>query len=439
MSLETISIRTEGLGDSTHIAFFDEVAIVVDPQRDIDRFQSVLESRDADVRFVLETHIHNDYVSGGRDLAKKTGAELVMPAGAAPVFRHRPAFHHEDIELGDLVLRPIHTPGHTPEHTSYLLLTEGRPRAVFSGGSLLVGSAGRTDLLSDDRAESLARLQYSSVNRLADLPDSVDLLPTHGAGSFCTTSRAGRSTSTIGEEKRSNPVLAYEDEDGFVKGQLSGLVPYPTYYREMGPINLVGLPEPSFDLAELDRIPDGVTVIDGRPVRDFATGHRPGAIGIELTSSFATWVGWLTEHGTPIALVLNSHQDSEEAARQLARIGYDDIRGVVRTPDSVEESFRTVDLATFAHATDEGAQILDARAPDEWERGTIDGSILAYVPDLADGTPEELRESQPVWIACASGQRAGIAASLLQGRGFEPIVLVDAGVPDVLRVASNPR
>jgi len=439
VSLETISIRTEGLGDSTHIAFFDEVAIVVDPQRDIDRFQSVLESRDADVRFVLETHIHNDYVSGGRDLAKKTGAELVMPAGAAPVFRHRPAFHHEDIELGDLVLRPIHTPGHTPEHTSYLLLTEGRPRAVFSGGSLLVGSAGRTDLLSDDRAESLARLQYSSVNRLADLPDSVDLLPTHGAGSFCTTSRAGRSTSTIGEEKRSNPVLAYEDEDGFVKGQLSGLVPYPTYYREMGPINLVGLPEPSFDLAELDRIPDGVTVIDGRPVRDFATGHRPGAIGIELTSSFATWVGWLTEHGTPIALVLNSDQDSEEAARQLARIGYDDIRGVVRTPDSVEESFRTVDLATFAHATDEGAQILDARAPDEWERGTIDGSILAYVPDLADGTPEELRESQPVWIACASGQRAGIAASLLQGRGFEPIVLVDAGVPDVLRVASNPR
>jgi len=440
VSLEIISIRTDGLGDSTHVAFFGGVAIVVDPQRDIDRFESLLESRDAEVRLVLDTHVHNDYVSGGRDLARKTGAELVMPAGAAPVFRHRPAFHHEDIDLGDdLALRPIHTPGHTPEHTSYLLLTEGRPRAVFSGGSLLVGSAGRTDLLGDDRAESLARLQYSSINRLAALPDPVDLLPTHGAGSFCTTSRAGRSTSTIGEEKRSNPVLAYEDEDGFVKGQLSGLVPYPSYYREMGPINLVGLPEPSFGLPELDRIPDGVTVIDGRPVRDFGAGHRPGAIGIELTSSFATWVGWLTEHGTPLALILNPDQDSEEAARQLARIGYDDIRGVVRAPHSVEESFQTVDLATFARATGEGAQILDTRAPDEWERGTIDGSILAYVPDLAAGTPDELRESQPVWIACASGQRAGTAASLLQRRGFEPIVLVDAGVTDVLRMASNSR
>ncbi|MGH3650201.1 MAG: MBL fold metallo-hydrolase, partial [Acidimicrobiia bacterium] len=236
MRIETI--RTEGLGDSTHVLVRDGVGVVVDPQRDIDRFEVVLARIGADLRLVIETHLHNDYVSGGRDLARKTGAELVMPAGAAPVFGHRPAFHHEDIDLGSFAIRPIHTPGHTPEHASYLVIVEGKERAVFSGGSLLVGSAGRTDLLGDDRAETLARLQYGSVNRLADLPETVELYPTHGAGSFCTTTAAGNLTSTIGVERKTNRVLSYESEDAFVKGQLTGLVPYPSYYRHIGPLNL---------------------------------------------------------------------------------------------------------------------------------------------------------------------------------------------------------
>lgn len=436
MRVETV--RTEGLGDSTYILIHDGLAVVVDPQRDIDRFERVLDDEDADLRMVIETHLHNDYVSGGLAMSRKTGAELLMPAGAAPVFRHRPAFHHEDIDLGSLTIRPIHTPGHTPEHTSYLVVFEGREQALFSGGCLLVGTAGRTDLLGEERAESLARLQYGSVVRLADLPDQVDLFPTHGAGSFCTSSGAGDVTSTIGAEKKTNPVLLYEDEEAFVKGQLANLVPYPAYYRHMGPMNVRGVDEADLSVPEIETIPQDVTVVDARPMERYAAGHLPGALGIELRDSFGTWVGWLTEHNTPLVLVMDSDQDTEEAMRQLARIGYDDVRGVVRHPAGDGVAFEVVDVRQFADAARSGAQILDVRAPDEWvEEGSIEGSILSYVPDVARETPAGLTEDEPVWVLCGSGYRATIAAGILQDRGFDPVVLIEGGAADVLGQTSE--
>jgi len=433
------TIRTEGLGDSTHILIHDGIAVVVDPQRDLDRFESVLNAEGADPRMVIETHLHNDYVSGGLAMSRRTGAELLMPAGAAPVFRHRPAFHHEDIDLGPLLIRPIHTPGHTPEHTSYVVVFEGQERAVFSGGSLLVGSAGRTDLLGEERAESLARLQYGSVFRLADLPNQVELYPTHGAGSFCTSSGAGEVTSTIGAEKQTNPVLLYKDEDTFVKGELANLVPYPAYYRYMGPMNIRGVDEADLSVPVIDTIPDGVTVVDARPMERYAAGHLPGALGIELRDSFGTWVGWLTEHNTPLVLVMDTDQDTEEAMRQLVRIGYDDVRGVLRHPaDEIAVSFEVVDVRQFAEAATSGAQILDVRAPNEWvEEGTIEGAFLSYVPDVALETPSGLRDDEPVWVLCGSGYRATIAAGMLQDRGFEPVALINGGATDVLRQTSN--
>lgn len=437
MSLRVETIRTHGLGDSTFVLIHDGLALVVDPQRDIDRFEEALDHAGAQLRAVLETHVHNDYVSGGRDLSMKTGAELIMPAGAAPAFRYRPAFHHEDIGLGPLVVRPIHTPGHTPEHTSYVVLIEGRPQAVFSGGSLLVGSAGRTDLLGEDRAETLARLQYGSVNRLAELPGEVDLYPTHGAGSFCTTAGAGGAASTIGTEKRSSPVLAYEDEDAFVKGQLSGLVPYPSYYRYMAPINLTGRDRPDMDVPLVDSIPPNVTVIDARPRHRYASGHVENVWGIELRDSFGTWVGWLTEHNIPLVLILDEDQDEDEAVRQLIRIGYDDIRGIARNPAEGTVSYRTVDTAEFAEAAASGAQVLDVRAPQEWEDGVIEGSVLCYVPDLALQTPAELDSTRPVWVVCGTGYRASIAAGILQERGFAAVALIDEGATEVIDYTSK--
>lgn len=437
MTVQIHAVRTPGLGDTTYILIHDSLAVVVDPQRDIDRFQSVLDEAGSDLRLVLETHVHNDYVSGGHDLATAAGAELIMPAGAAPVFRHRPAFHREPIAVGDLRILPLHTPGHTPEHTSYVVSVENDDFAVFSGGSLLVGAAGRTDLLGEDRAESLARLQFGSVNRLAELADEVDLYPTHGEGSFCATTGAGTYSSTIGAEKGANPVLAYEDEDAFVAGQLSGLPPYPSYYRHMGSLNLTGLGPPQLDVPVLNEIPDDVTVIDARPRQDFAAGHLPGSLGVELVDSFGTWIGWITEQNAPLVVVLNEDQEASEALRQLVRIGYDDMRGFLRADEGYDVAYRTVNVAELVEATADGEQVLDVRAPNEWEDGIIPGSIRAYVPELNVNTPPELDSDRPVWLVCGTGFRATIAASIIQNRGFEPIVLADAGVQDVLTAMAD--
>lgn len=439
VGLRVIAIRTEGLGNSSYLLTHNGIGILVDLQRDIDRFERLIEAEDIEPRLVLETHLHNDYVSGGPALSKKTGAELVVPAAAAPVYGHRSAFHREDIELGDLVIRPLHTPGHTPEHTSYLVLIEGVEHAVFTGGSLLVGSAGRTDLAGPERAESLTRLQYRSVNRLARLPGQVDLYPTHGEGSFCTTSATPtETTSTIGAERRSNPVLVHQDEEAFTKAQLNALPRYPSYYRHMGRANLVMNEEfnprrlPVLEPQDLKDMSDEMTIVDARPRSDVAAGHIPGSVAVELGPSFGTWVGWLCPFEGPLVLVANPDQDLDDAQRQLGRIGFDDIRGVIRDPSDAELiSYRTASLTEFAAAVNVGAQILDVRAPEEWEHGYMDGSTLRYLPDLVHDRSGFV-PGEEVWVACASGYRASIAGSLLTAHGFDPVVLVHGGVADVM-------
>lgn len=436
-------IRTEGLGDSTYVVIHDGVAVVVDPQRDIHRFLAIIDLHGVDVRFVLETHLHNDYVSGGRELAALTGAELVLPAGAAPAYRHRPAFHEELLDAGTFAIRPLHTPGHTPEHTSYVAVVDGLPHSVFSGGSLLVRSAGRTDLLGEERSDTLARLQYGSVNRLAALGDEVGLMPTHGEGSFCTASGAGKTTSTVGEERRLNPVLAYADEDAFVAGQLSGLGPYPDYYAYMGPMNLAGpvpmrtgiTPRLVLGDASTDVALGGATVIDIRPRTAFAAGHLPGAIGIEMSDQVGVWTGWLRPPSTPLVLVAAADQDIEEAVIQLGRIGFDDVRGVITdlsaAADLVSHDVMSPDefAATVAAGVD--GVILDVRQPDEREGGTVPGAVTIHAPDvIAD--PSLLGPPSDVWVLCGSGFRASMVAGPLAAAGHRPHVISPGGVVGVL-------
>lgn len=439
MKIETV--RTEGLGDSTYILAHNGLGLVVDPQRDIDRFTFVVDTLGIEVRWVFETHLHNDYVSGARDLATALDAELVLPAGAAPVYRHRPAFHGEELASDGISIRPLHTPGHTPEHVSYLVIIDGREEAVFSGGSLLVGSSGRSDLLGTERAETLARLQYQSVNRLAGLPDPVGLYPTHGAGSFCTASKAARETSTIGDEKRSNPVLQHTDAASFVAAQLSGLVPFPAYYRFMGPTNLEGRPAPDLTLPPVmsrdrfDELDESVTVIDARPKAAFAAGHIPGSLGMELRDDFAVWVGWVTEFNSPLLLVLDDDQSVDEAQRQLARIGYDRIVGVVTDLPAWDielSSFPIHGVESFTARMAEDVPVLDVRAPNEWESGVIEGSHRMYAPDLAGAPPPGIDRDRPVLVGCETGYRASLSASLLQRRGYQPEVLIGVGIPEVI-------
>ena len=440
--MEITTVRTSGLGDSTFVLVHDGQAIVVDPQRDIDRFLSVLEPTGAELRYVLETHIHNDYVSGGKELAAATGAEIVLPAAGAVKFDHLPAFHKEPIECGDWSVVPIHTPGHTPEHLSYLVVVEGEPVAVFSGGSLLVGSAGRPDLLGMDRARTLAHLQYISVNRLAALPDDVGLYPTHGAGSFCTATVAGAHTSTVGQERLTNPVLQYPDLESFISGQLAGLQPFPRYYAFMGPTNLAGpAPLPDVSLPELAVGDIGsTTVVDIRPAERFAAGHLPGSVGIPFGDQVGVWAGWVLPFDSEIVLVADRQQDVAEVHRQFTRIGFDRVIGVVfELPDQDSlASYEAVRLPEFLRRLRDGdiKQVIDVRAPDEWEAGHIDGSIYSYVPDLYDNTGV-VDPNRTAWLVCGTGHRGTIAAAALERDGLRPGVLVGHGVSEVMARGSG--
>jgi glyoxylase-like metal-dependent hydrolase (beta-lactamase superfamily II)/rhodanese-related sulfurtransferase len=446
--MEVVPFRTPGLGDTSYLLTHDGTGVLVDPQRDIDRFLDAAAERDVALRFVVDTHLHNDYVSGAEQAALRTGAELVLPAAAAPAYPHTPAFHMEDIK-GDkgLTLRPIHTPGHTPEHTSYLVLIDGEPVAVFSGGSMLVAAAGRPDLLGPERAGTLARLQYRSLHRLAELPRDVLLLPTHGEGSFCTVTGAGRHTSTIGEEIDTNPLLSLPSADEFAEELMGAPQPIPAFYQYMGPANVRGVPPmPAVDVpvlkaADLAGLPEETQVVDIRPRATMAAGFVPGSTGIELADDFGSWTGWLLPYGAPIALVAEPGQDVAAAVTQLAQIGIDGVVGVVTDLTGVQTaSFQVADLGTVAElARRPDAQVLDVRMPSEHEAVALPGAAWRFLPDLfTEGVPAELDPGRPVLVACGSGRRAAIAATALHRAGFTPVVLTGAGVAELAAALPDP-
>jgi len=439
--MEILPFRTPGLGDQTYLLIHDGAGVLVDPQRDINRFLAAVDERGVDLRFVLETHLHNDYVSGAEEAARRTGAELVMPAAAAPAYRHTPAFHLEELGGNGLTVRPIHTPGHTPEHTSYLVLIDGEPVALFSGGSLLVGSAGRPDLLGPARARTLARLQYQSLHRLAGLPRSVELLPTHGEGSFCTASGAGTYTSTVGKEVDTNPLLEIPDAETFADHLLAAPMPIPAFYRHMGLANTLGVPPmperrlPEVSAADLDGIGEDVHVVDIRPRASQAAGLLPGSTAIELSDDFGSWAGWLVPYNAPIVLVAERDQDVDQAVTQLAQIGVDSVRGVIHDiPKESVTSFEILELQEFRSRLDGGgSQLLDVRMPSERVSVRMDGAIERFAADLfTEGLPPGLDRDRPVLVACASGRRATIVASLLVREGFRPVVLDKAGVAELV-------
>jgi glyoxylase-like metal-dependent hydrolase (beta-lactamase superfamily II)/rhodanese-related sulfurtransferase len=439
--MEIRALRTPGLGDTSYVMAEHGVGVVVDPQRDIGRFLDAAEGLGVQVHYVLETHLHNDYLSGGRELAKRTGAQLILPAGAGAAFTYVPAFHLEEFGEGRLRLRPLHTPGHTPEHVSYLALVDGEEVAVFSGGSLLVGSAGRTDLLGTKRASQLARLQFQSLQRLSALGDEVQLYPTHGAGSFCSAGPSGPATSTIGAEKRTSPVLQYTDADQFVSAQLGSLDPYPRYYAHMGPANLMG-PTPmsatstgsELAVEEVVSLLGEVQIVDARPKQDYAQGHIPSAWGIELSEDFVTWAGWLLPFDSPLVLVLNDDQDADEAVTGLARIGFDRVKGVLRGMDEWIESGRevashqTITARQFVELNEADLQVLDVRSPSEWREDHLEDSLHCYLPDLVATIPPGLDRSRPIYVGCTTGHRASTAAGLLAQAGYQPVGMVGASL-----------
>ena len=380
-----------GLGDRSYLVIEGDRAVMIDPQRDIEPYLEMAERHGAAVTHVLETHVHNDYISGGPELARRSDATLVLPAGSGAAYRHREAPDGAILDAGGLQVHALHTPGHTLEHTSYLLRDGRGSSLLFSGGSLLSGSAGRTDLAGAALTDRLTAHQFSSVRRLADLDPDTILFPTHGAGSFCTASGPmGSGFSTIGHECRTNPALVDAEPMAFARRQLDGLLRYPAYYAGMAPINRAG-PKPLGTLIAPPAITPtqlaafraaGIAVVDGRPRAAFAASHVPGAINIELDDSFATYVGWLLPVDAPLALVLDPGQDALEAVRQLARIGFDGVRGVLRGLDGWASAgrptgrFLRAGIAGLRAALDSPTppRVLDVRQPAEWRNGVITGS-----------------------------------------------------------------
>lgn len=447
MDLEVFA--TPGLGDNSYLVRSGDEAVVVDPQRDAWRFLATAENLGVRVRAVLETHVHNDYVSGAHEIRSATGASLVMPARGGYGFPFEAAEDGHELTIGDLRLVALATPGHTPEHLSWLAYRAGSdaPDAVFTGGSLLVGSAGRTDLLGPEFTEELTRAQYESLAKLAALGDDVAVLPTHGAGSFCVAAMpTTRSTSTVAEERRRNLLVRAADYQEFVTELRGELMAYPSYYAHMAPINRAGahvlgrLPDtPAVDATAVEAAArHGAWVVDGRDRESFAAGHIPGSVNIELNSGFAGYVGWVLPFDAPVVLVLPDPVDESlaEALTQLVRIGWTAVEGYL---DGGFEAWRkhgggvssydvvTADDLCELHQRGERPYVLDVRQELEWGWGTVPDSRLVFVADL----PRELAtlpRDEPVWVICSNGHRAAIAASLLDREGITPKLIGIGGV-----------
>ncbi|MGZ4446642.1 MAG: MBL fold metallo-hydrolase [Nocardioides sp.] len=438
--LTVVPIETPTLGDRSYLVHDGEVARVVDPQRDIDRVVALLEQHGVRLTHVFETHVHNDYVTGGLALARRTGAAYLVNGADDVAFERTPLADGDVVEVGDRMrVTALATPGHTFTHLSYALTDGGTDLehavGVFSGGSLLYGATGRPDLLGPEHTHDLVRHQHASAHRLADLlPDGAGVFPTHGFGSFCSATQSDATESTIGRERTSNPVLT-QDEETYVEELLAGLGAWPAYYAHMAPANAAGPSEPDLsppalaDATELRRrIEAGEWVVDLRNRTAFAAGHAPGTLNFGLDGGFATYLGWLLAWGTPLTLLGATAEDVAEAQRELVRIGID--RPAAHATGGPEDwaegdlaSFPTgtfADLAQVRHHRE--VVVLDVRRADEHDAARIEGAVSIPLHELW-GRLAEVPAGE-VWVHCAGGYRASVAASMLDAAG-RTLVAVD--------------
>jgi hydroxyacylglutathione hydrolase len=445
---------TPGLGDNTYLISSGGEAAIIDPQRDAGRFLAAAEASGVAVRHVLETHVHNDYVSGAQEVREATGADIQGPAKGRYEFPTRPLAEADEIKIGDVRIVAIETPGHTPEHLAYLVYDKGAmdPAAAFTGGSLMVANAGRTDLLGPDYIDELTRAQFHTLRRLAELPPETQVLPTHGAGSFCGSGPTVTDrTSTVKLELGRNRALATPDEETFVREQLTGLLAYPTYYGSMALINRAGprtlsslaKPKAMTPVEVAARSDAGAWIVDGRWRIAFARAHVPRSINPELDDAFGSYVGWVVPFDAPIVLVLPEPEEEmlPAALTQLARIGYDHVEGYLhgglqawQSAGLPVGSYRVAGLEEMCGAFRSGAarHILDVRQRTEWDTGHIAHSQHVFVGDLP-GRLDEIPKDGDVWTICATGHRAALATSILAREGIRVRLVQGTGVPEFLK------
>jgi hydroxyacylglutathione hydrolase len=443
MAPELIPVVDDGLGNTTWaIDLGDGRALVVDAPRDLRAVHAAARERGLTVAYAADSHLHADFLTGAVQLAHDEGAQVLASAAGHRELPHRGLVDGDEVDLGGLTLRALGTPGHTDEHLSYLLADGNKPIGVFTGGSLIVGGAARTDLVDPDRTEELARAQYASLHRLAALPDDVAVWPTHGAGSFCSVAGAARS-STIGQEKATNPLLAAPDEDAFVAQLVGSLGSYPAYFRRLGEVNRRGpavldagsvgwlAPLPVGDVERLGA--DGALVVDVRPVPDYAAAHVPGALSIPLRAQFASWLGWLADPDRPVVLVANPDQDLADAVWQAVKIGYEQLVGVLDGGMAAWVAAGRPVAHTQLVTPDQlgGRRILDIRQDAEFAAGHVPSAEHVELGSLA--AVADRLDDEPTVVMCGHGERAAGAASLLERAGHRDLALLVGGPEDWAR------
>ena len=438
-----------GLAQYSYVLSSEGQAIVIDPMRDFDRYTEYAIEQGVAVKYVTETHIHADFASGALSLAEATGAELALSSYQQEPY-HYSMEHHalwdgDALHVGKLRLVALHTPGHTPEHLSFVLFDEERdasqPLALFSGDFLFVGSLGRPDLLGEETKQALAHELHRSLHeRIAPLPDGVHLYPGHGAGSLCGAGMSERAGSTLGYERLSQPLFRLEEE-AFVREILASVPPMPSYYPRMkevssrGASSVADLPgnSPLTPARVAALLSDkNVTVLDLRRPEAFGGAHIMGALNVGAGQNLSLWTGWLLDPEQRFVLV-NDKGDDEASRRALVRVGLDHIEGFAEKGmpawvDAGLEFTRTTQLTTREVAERKpDTQVLDVRSEKEWSSGHIQDAHHIPLGELKERM-QEVGKDADIIAVCGSGYRSSIAASLLQANGFTRISSMDGGM-----------
>jgi hydroxyacylglutathione hydrolase len=451
-------IYDDGLAQASYLIACQETgsAIIVDPNRDVAQYIEAVERRSLRLEYVTETHIHADFVSGSRDLARATGATLLLSGEGGPDWLYafatsdgaRILSHRDHFDVGHVRFDVRHTPGHTPEHLSFIVTdreSSERPLGMLSGDFIFVGDVGRPDLL--ERAanargtmDALARRLFQSLRATRDLPDFLQVWPGHGQGSACGKSLGAVPSSTLGYERLVNWAFQVDDEDVFVREVLAGQPEPPKYFARMKSINRDGpSPAPSIsDLPELDLAAleharaEGVSIIDVRATADFAAGHIPSTLNIPVGTSFATWAGSLLPYDRDIVLLADTAERIERARRLLMLVGHDRVvaRGGEALRDEWERRYgplvRTTLIESTELSTNDRRLVIDVRGQPEWDAGHMPGASHLFLGDLAK-LAQDIPRDMPIAVHCQGGTRSAIAASVLQAQGFTDVANVTGG------------
>ena len=436
------------LAHASYLIGSDGEAAVVDPRRDVDTYIDEAKERGFRIRHVIETHLHADFVSGHRELARRTGAKIYFGAKAGAQFDYVPVNDGDEIRMGDVVLRFLETPGHTPESVSILVVDRSVsdvPKAVLTGDTLFIGDVGRPDLLgSKMSAQELAGMLYDSLHdKLLALPDSVEVYPAHGAGSLCGRNISSETSSTIGQQRQFNYALRPMPKEEFVRMMTTDLPEAPAYFSRDVAINrggaseLAELPDPpALEARDVEALQKkGAIVLDTRPAAQYGAGHVPGSLHIGLSGQFASWAGALVSPGTPMLIVAEDEEQVREARLRLARVGLDNVAGYLAGGilewDRAGLRLATLEQINVAELDERlrggAVRVVDVRRPGEWQSGHIATALHLPLNDLAEKA-DDLSREEPLAVVCAGGFRSSIGTSLLERQGFHRITNVVGGM-----------